>query len=57
MRAAEASASGIPCAGIAPLVLRALVRMGYLMRAANDARRPMAVITERGRLWLAGKLA
>jgi hypothetical protein len=58
LRAADASVGGIPCNGISPAVLRTLVRMGYLMRAANDdgARCLRAVITERGRSWLAGQL-
>lgn len=59
MRAAvAASCGGIAAEGVAPAVLRALVRMGYMVKLANDDRhrRPMALITERGRDWLAGKL-
>ena len=46
---------GAPLDGHAPEAVRVLVRMGYVVKVARDRRvsRPVVVITDRGRQWLA----
>lgn len=61
LKAARASAAGVPLAEMtkaAAACVRALVRMGYLIKAANDdgPRGRSVLITERGRAWLAANL-
>lgn len=59
--AVERSPAGFPATevsdGLAPCV-RTLVRMGYLIKAANDdaPKARSLIITERGRHWLAQNL-
>lgn len=59
--AARASATGVKLAELTTAAadcVRPLVRMGYLIKAANDdgPRGRSVLITERGRAWLAANL-
>ncbi|HSV29717.1 MAG TPA: hypothetical protein VLL76_09155 [Candidatus Omnitrophota bacterium] len=55
---AARSPAGMPAADLSADALRALIRMGYLVKVANDdgGRSPRAMITERGRAWLSANL-